>query len=127
MCTIAYKGGGGLILAIFVRTYNVDDLLLRKSFENIIFKKHCVKPYSTRYLICPVVEKCIIWSNYHNVRNKIIDKLRNFAKYLAKSFSIQNNSKSFSSALKKKKKCYHLQTVVIRRLRLWYSNLTSGM
>ena len=25
MCMIAYKGGGGLILAIFVRTYYVDD------------------------------------------------------------------------------------------------------
>ena len=60
-----------------------------------------------------------ICRNYHDVWNK--NKFQNFAKYLAKSFSIQNNSKSFSSVKKcvlgvnynfiitHFKKCYHLQ------------------
>ena len=33
--TIAYKGGGGLILGIFVRTYYVDDFMCFKFYSSM--------------------------------------------------------------------------------------------
>ena len=41
-----------------------------------------------------LIYTCIILRNYLSERNKYLNKLRHFTKYLAKTISMQNNSKN---------------------------------
>ena len=72
-------------LTIQTFTYYLIYSGARKAFRKIMYRKKF-------YFSCS--KEMYHFEEYRNVRKKILNKLRYFANYIVKSFSMQNSSKS---------------------------------